>query len=127
MVYRSSIKEIRIMNVKFILNHLTVMICLLASIRTNSQGGEHQQNIPWNESPPLYTAIRKGDVKTVRSLLKNGENVNQFYSTLGTPLYYAVEHGRLSIVKLFLERGANVNKMHPLTIAAAINDPGIVR
>lgn len=58
--------------------------------------------------PTLHTAAHEGDINTVKRLLDQGSNVNEFY--YGTPLTFAAsKKGNADMVKLLLDRGANVN------------------
>src|SRR5210317_578465 len=77
-----------------------------------------------NNSELLMSAIKKGDINTVKTLIDKGMNVNRadikenrplFKGTMplfrgNMPLYIASERGHLEIVRLFIEKGANLDK-----------------
>ena len=60
---------------------------------------------------PLHAAARKGDLKTVRKLLRQGASMTAqvLEDKSRTPLHVAAHHGRQAIVKLLLEHDAPVN------------------
>jgi serine/threonine protein kinase len=87
---------------------------------------------PVDDATPLLTAISKGDVNQVRSLLDGGANVNEAGHDGVTPLIAAIAHERLVAAQLLIERGADVNladssRNTPLMVAAdaspEIKDP----
>jgi len=87
---------------------------------------------------PLLEAIKKDDLKTVKSILKNmsadsaRREVNGRGHTGDTPLAVAAWRGNLEIVKLLVEHGADVNagkdrgKRTPLLEAAAEGHADVV-
>lgn len=61
-------------------------------------------------SDKLVEAAERGDLKTVRSLLSAGENVNFVHRHTGfRPLIAAVAYGHLDIARLLLSKGAEVD------------------
>lgn len=58
---------------------------------------------------PLMRAVEQGQVNTVRSLLRNGVEVDAKHPAGFTALMLAVRKGDLSIVKLLLNARANPN------------------
>ena len=58
---------------------------------------------------PFCLAIAKGDVKTVKSLIALGEDVNKFSRGI-TPAMYAARYNRVDIMKLLIKSGANIKK-----------------
>ncbi|MEN9450820.1 MAG: hypothetical protein RJA83_1438 [Pseudomonadota bacterium] len=50
----------------------------------------------------LHNAAAKGDLELVRSLIKNGANVNVVDSDERTPLHWAYEKGHADIAKLLI-------------------------
>jgi serine/threonine protein kinase len=87
---------------------------------------------PAEDATPLLTAISKGDINQVRSLLDGGANVNEAGHDGVTPLIAAVAHERLDAAQLLIEHGADVNltdssRNTPLMVAAdaspEIKDP----
>ena len=78
---------------------------------------------PSDEGTPLLTAISKGDIDQVRSLLAGGANVNEAGNDGVTPLIAAVAHDRADAAGLLIEHGADVNLADvnnntPLMVAA---------
>ena len=71
--------------------------------------------VPEHTLPPLHTAIRDGDIETVRILIDIGVDINEkvnwkfrMYRGL-TPLQLATTHGETEIIKLLIEKGADVD------------------
>ncbi|XP_075986334.1 ankyrin repeat and SAM domain-containing protein flippy [Anticarsia gemmatalis] len=62
---------------------------------------------PSNGYTPLATAVRRGDINTVRFLVCAGAEVDQRSATGQTPLHLAVLTARLPIIDLLLEKGAD--------------------
>ncbi|XP_063629826.1 fibronectin type 3 and ankyrin repeat domains 1 protein [Cydia splendana] len=60
-----------------------------------------------NGFTPLATAVRKGEINTVKFLLTAGANVNQPSSSGQTPLHLATLGGRVMLVDLLLDNGAD--------------------
>ncbi|XP_073963245.1 uncharacterized protein [Choristoneura fumiferana] len=60
-----------------------------------------------NGFTPLATAIRKGDINTVKFLLAAGADPNQPSSSGQTPLHLATLGSRVAIVDLLLDKGAD--------------------
>ncbi|XP_063369135.1 ankyrin-3 [Cydia amplana] len=60
-----------------------------------------------NGFTPLATAVRKGDINTVKFLLTAGANVNQPSSSGQTPLHLATLGARVALVDLLLDNGAD--------------------
>ena len=58
---------------------------------------------------PLYYAVRRGHIDTVRLLLDKGADINARDRLFRTSLYYAFSSGRVDIVILLLDRGADIN------------------
>jgi len=61
-------------------------------------------------NPDLIKACKKGDLKTIKLLLKTGADSNQTDKFGRTPLCYAIYNGDLEIVELSLKAGADPNK-----------------
>jgi len=57
----------------------------------------------------LHNAAQRGDVASVRSLLSDGADINEFDDLGHTPLHYAAAAEHLETVKLLLQSGADVN------------------
>ncbi len=60
----------------------------------------------------LISAVRRGDIDSVRILLEQHVNPNCMDEQGYTPLILAVEKGYESIIKMLLENGANPNLRH---------------
>ncbi|XP_072932148.1 uncharacterized protein flip [Epargyreus clarus] len=60
-----------------------------------------------NGLTPVATAVRKGDVNTVKYVLSLGAEVDQPTSAGQTPLHLAVLAGHTAIADLLIEKGAN--------------------
>lgn len=54
------------------------------------------------------TAIAKGDIETVKKLIKLGENVNAKSKGM-TPVMYAAKYNRVEILKVLIANGAKLN------------------
>ena len=79
-------------------------------------------------TPPLYSAVRRGILEAVRTLIKAGAKANVPYPILHT----AVRHGDIEMIEVLIEAGADVNAQDhrgqtPLHIAAMNNDVDIIR
>lgn len=66
---------------------------------------------PW----PLHHAARRGDIASIRSLVAEGADVNEFDDLGNTPLHYAAAEEHLETVELLLKSGADVNARHEPT------------
>ena len=55
----------------------------------------------------MHQAAQVGDIQTIDSLLKEGNNVDEVY--YGTALVWAAEAGQLDAVKFLLQKGANID------------------
>ena len=60
-----------------------------------------------NNKAPLLLAIRNGNLKEARLLIKNGADIDAVDDTNDTALIWASVNGNLEMVKLLLEAGAN--------------------
>lgn len=73
--------------------------------------------VPEDTLPPIHTAIREGDIETVRTLIDIGvdinEKVDQNFRIRGrrgfTPLHMATAYGEIEIIKLLIEKGADID------------------
>ncbi|MXW65173.1 MAG: hypothetical protein F4Y00_01730 [Bacteroidetes bacterium SB0662_bin_6] len=73
--------------------------------------------VPEDTLPPIHTAIREGDIETVRTLIDIGVDINEkvgrnfaIRSHRGfTPLHMATTYGETEIIKLLIEKGADVD------------------
>ena len=57
----------------------------------------------------FHEAIYKGDLKTVKTLIEQGRDVNTRNEIFETPLFQAADVGHIEIVKLLIANGADVN------------------
>lgn len=69
----------------------------------------NNNNVTDNYSDRLREAVNYGDTETVKLLLEEGANVNQFDMEGWTLLHDATRINRIEICKLLLEKGAEVN------------------
>lgn len=58
------------------------------------------------DSTPLNTAIRKGDIETVKKFIEYGADINQVSDEL-TPLMTAARYNKTEIIKILLSNGAD--------------------
>lgn len=71
-------------------------------------GGAEVDFRPVKESlTALFWAVKYGQLKSVKELIRLGANVNQRDARRHTPLMYAVANGNAAITFLLLENGAN--------------------
>jgi len=86
-------------------------------------GGKSQSTLR-PENTPLMQAIKAGDLKDVRKLIKDGADVNVRMFNGYTPLHMAAENDRPKIARELIKKGADVNAemaeagFTPLYIAA---------
>jgi len=62
----------------------------------------------------LDLAIRRGDIDTVKDLIKSGVNINKKNSLGDTPLITATLCGHINIIKKLIKSGVNINKKNSL-------------
>lgn len=101
---------------------------LAASILTVSGAPGPVEAAP--PGPALVDAVRAGDARSVRTLLRRNTDVNQPAPDGSTPLHYAVERADEPLVQLLLGAGANAKAVNrygvpPLAIAALNGHAGI--
>ncbi|RKN77870.1 ankyrin repeat domain-containing protein [Ulvibacterium marinum] len=73
--------------------------------------------------PALLLAVRKGNLEKVKTLVQQGEDVNEFVKGDGTALTNAIIHGKFEIAKFLLNNGADPDlgsqaDGHPVWLAA---------
>jgi ankyrin repeat protein len=82
---------------------------------------------------PVADAARRGDIEAVKTLLKDGADVNAATGDGMTALHWAAERGDLELTNVLLYAGANVaavtrvGQYTPLHIAARTGNAGIVK
>src|SRR5579862_1356626 len=81
--------------------------------------------------PRLTQAVKNGDAGAVRSLLKNGADVNAAEADGTTALHWAADSENLEIVNLLLAAGAKATaatryKITPLSLAAERGNAPII-
>jgi len=70
----------------------------------------------WLQVERLHFAAGDGDLNEVRSLVRDGRDVNAKDSDLGlTPLHYAAAGGHVDVVRFLLSAGADVNAIDDAT------------
>jgi cytohesin len=108
------------------MNNTNISILLIALI-SNKKFQDYLQGKPTIDaldkvdSTPLLNAIYVGNIDIVKSLIKNGANVNAIINDNGDighyPLLDAIKKGNNDIAKLLIEKGANDNtKLEKLSI-----------
>ena len=75
--------------------------------KINESVEEHFKSI--NQMTSLHYAAEKGDQKTIRTLLKNGMDVNGKDDMGETPLHRTPHNDDIGVIQLLLENGADVN------------------
>ncbi len=58
---------------------------------------------------PLFLAIYKNNLDNIKTLIKEGANVNETDEDRYTPLHIACQEGNLDIIKYLIKKGAKVN------------------
>ncbi|WP_035678662.1 ankyrin repeat domain-containing protein [Flavobacterium limnosediminis] len=61
---------------------------------------------------PLFVAISKGDVATVKKFVEYGVDVNETKNGM-TPLMFAVRYNNAEIAKILIEKGADISVKDP--------------
>ena len=86
-----------------------IMQILLGQGADNGTPEGEDKQTPAIGSEALFTAIKKGDVETVRLLVEAGADVNAAEGFGGnTPLHEAVEEGNAEIVQILVDAGADI-------------------
>lgn len=65
-----------------------------------------------NMNEELIRAARNKEISKVKSLIKQGANVNFKDKFGGTPLFYAVTKSDFELTKFFLENNADINMLY---------------
>lgn len=86
-------------HIKLILNVVVLLLLLILS----GCGPK-----PWDE-PPLHDAAKTGDLKQVKTLIKQGVDVNSKNKQGATPLHWAAFKGHVDVAKELIKNGAKVN------------------
>ena len=99
--------------------HLVVLGCLTGAISLGAAGS------------PLIDAVKKQDVQTVRSLLKQKANVNATEADGFTALHWAAQRNDVQLVELLLGAGANAKastryNITPLYLASVNGNPAMM-
>ncbi|KAH9191019.1 hypothetical protein AeNC1_006998 [Aphanomyces euteiches] len=66
----------------------------------------------------LFEAVKDGNVRRVRALLRDGANVNAKDRTLNSPLYYALRHGQLYVAEELLANCALIDEANQSGVTA---------
>ena len=67
-------------------------------------------SLPEQTQTLLHDACRSGHLQTVKELIENKWDINQYNNNKFTPLHLAVSNGHAEIVQLLLENGAEINR-----------------
>ena len=70
-----------------------------------------------NADPRLIDAVKRGDEESLRSLLKQGANVNQKQPDGATALAWAVHRDDVKLADLLIRAGADVNAVNDYRVA----------
>ncbi len=86
---------------------------------------DHDVNVDvgYGDLTALLRAVRKGNLEKVKTLVQQGEDVNELVKGDGTALTNAIIHGKFEIAKFLLNNGADPNlgsqvDGHPVWLAA---------
>ena len=87
---------------------------------------------PLYDEPPLHDAAKRGNLKKVKQLLKEGVPVNSRNREGATPLHWAAFKGHAEVAKLLLKKGASVNALtkkgsSPLRLANDYDQKEVVK
>ncbi len=93
---------------------------------------KHESFLGYLMQPPLHQAVMDQDIKRVRKLLKNGENVNEVSSTGMTPMLLVARGSNSAMFKLLRSYGAMINVRDkegnfPIHIAVLRNNIAILK
>ena len=58
---------------------------------------------------PLHAAAGRGNIDTVKYLVKNNASLEIKDKYLKTPLHYSIENNHLDVIEFLVEQGANIN------------------
>ena len=102
---------------------LTLMLLL-------SAGQPHAQSV--STAVDIHSAIRTGDVQTVRQAVMGGANVNAPDNWGRTPLIVALQQGKAAVVDLLLDQGASIALTDawgrtPLLVATQLRNTAAIR
>lgn len=59
----------------------------------------------------LHEAVKKSDIKTIKSLLSSGADISRRAGIQEQPIHVAIKHSSLDVMKLLIKHGANVNEI----------------
>ncbi len=74
--------------------------------KSNEVWGPLQNKDANKKTPPLHSAIAKGDEEAIARCLKEGCDINESDHTGATPLHLAIQHGNYKFFSTLLEKGA---------------------
>ncbi len=80
----------------------------------------------------VFTAIKNGDIKSVKHFLKRDKRINKYYTKKQyTLMHFAIKHRQLDIVELLTQKGADIEQHYehktPLMYAIALGRNDIAR
>ena len=103
---------------------LNNMEAFVSSVETVQETEHRPLRIPEYKVPEdLGGAARQGDLKKIKTLLEEGNDLNGKYDKGFTPLHWAATMNQVDTVKLLIDEGANLNSRDghqstPLLLAA---------
>ena len=96
-------KTISLLGLAFV---ATANVALASNVETTTS---ESIAIVYNDAKPLFVAISKGDIATVKKFVEYGMDVNETLNGM-TPLMFAVRFNNPEIAKFLIEKGADVSR-----------------
>src|SRR5687767_14448832 len=82
-------------------------------LRANAVGALLAATLLWMPAPdaPVADAAMRGDLETVRALVRDGADVNAAQGDGMTALHWAAMHGNVEMARVLIYTGAGVNAL----------------